>query len=253
MDHIFREKVYESSENQGGGWNARERTNTALGFGIVGTVLGAAALAKGGLGGLVSGLTGGGAPASAPVMVNCGGSYGPSAFTAYVKECDDYVDVLKTVYGLKIGTLKDAQAARDVDVAEKFSLYKSQIDADFGLYVNTRDNIDGVNNRINNELFSLYKYTRDKDDETNAKISALEAKVAVNSAVRPYQDKLIQCEIEKTATWLKNYIDTKTCRMIEGVVTLPLTPEVTGVLSQNCCNRLFGAIAAGGGAAAPAA
>lgn len=257
MDHIFREKVYESSENNGGGWNTRERTNTALGFGIAGTVLGAAALAKGGLGGILGGLTGGGTvpvpvSAPAPVSISYTGCCAPSAFSAYAKECDDYVELLNTVYGLKIGTLQAAQAARDVDVNEKFQLYKSQIDADFGLYVNTRDNIDKVNGRINDELFSLYKYTRDKDDETNAKISALEAKVAVNSAVRPYQDKLIQCEIEKTATWLKNYIDTKTCRMIEGVVTLPLTPEVTGVLSQNCCNRLFGAIAAGGGGAAAA-
>ena len=40
---------------------------------------------------------------------------------------------------------------QEIDVAEKF-----------GLYVNNRDNIDRVNNRINDELFSLYKYTRDK-------------------------------------------------------------------------------------------
>ena len=236
MDHIFREKVYESSENQGGGWNARERTNTALGFGIAGTVLGAAALAKGGLGGIFSGLTGGGAPASAPVMVNCGGSYGPSAFTSYVKECDDYVDILKTVYGLKIGTLKEAQAARDVDVAEKFSLYKSQIDADFGLYVNTRDNIDGVNNRINNELFSLYKYTRDKDDETRAEICALKAKIAELTAIRPYQDRLLQNDIEKTAAWLKTYIDGRLCKVVEGTVVLPTDNPVTGITSY-CCNR----------------
>jgi hypothetical protein len=37
--------------------------------------------------------------------------------------------------------------------------------------------------------------------------------------------------------------------MIEGVNTLPLTPEVTGVLSQNCCNQQLLAALAGGGAA----
>lgn len=255
MDHIFREKVYESDSGNGGGWNARERTNTALGFGIAGTVLGAAALAKGGFGGILSGLGGAAipAPASVPVTVNySGGCCAPSAFNAYAKECDDFVKTLEIVYGLKIGTLKDAMEARNVDVNEKFQLYKSQIDADFGLYINNRDNIDKVNDRVNAAFFDLYKYTRDQDDATRDKISSLEAKVAENAAVRPYQDKLIMCEIEKVATWLKNYIDGKTCRMIEGVVTLPLTPEVTGVLSQNCCNRLFGAIAAGAGAGAGA-
>ena len=129
--------------------------------------------------------------------------------------------------------MEAVQAARDVDVAEKFGLYKDN-----------RDNIDAVNNRINNELFSLYKYTRDKDDETNAKINEIASAVAVNSAVRPYQDKLIQCEIEKNFVALKNYVDRKTCRMIEGVNTLPLTPTVTGVIGQNCGCYQFPAAAA---------
>lgn len=241
MDHIFREKVYESSENNGGGWNTRERTNTALGFGIAGTVLGAAALAKGGLGGILGGLTGGGTvpvPVSAPAPVSIGytGCCAPSAFSAYAKECDDYVELLNTVYGLKIGTLQAAQAARDVDVNEKFQLYKSQIDADFGLYVNTRDNIDRVNNRINTEMFSLYKYTRDKDDETRSEICALKAKIAELTAIRPYQDRLLQNDIEKTAAWLKTYIDGRLCKVVEGTVVLPTDNPVTGITSY-CCNR----------------
>ena len=267
MDHIFREKVYESTdcENGGGRGNTRDRANAALGLGITGTVLGAAALlTKGGIGGILGGLVGGGggaSPASSPsssVTVNAGAPYGaynhgccsPSPFYAYSKECDDYVDVLKTVYGLKIGTMEAAQAARDVDIAEKFGLYQSQINADFGLYINNRDNIDRVNNRITNELFSLYKYTRDKDDETSARLSAAEKEAAVNSAVRPYQDKLIMCKIDEAFAWLKNYVDTRTCRMIEGVNVLPLTPEVTGVYSQNCCNQFRIAAAGAGGAAA---
>jgi hypothetical protein len=92
-----------------------------------------------------------------------------------------------------------------------------------------------VNGRINDELFSLYKYTRDKDDETNAKIYDLAQQVAINTAVRPYQDKLIQCKIDDVYTSLVNYVDRKTCRMISGVNCLPLTPTVTGVIGQNCC------------------
>lgn len=264
MEPIIKEKetVYVDGNNShhGGGGNLRAKANWALGLGIFGAAAGGAALARqGGIGGILgsSGMNSaspaGASPASAVVYNNTSGTpacCAPSGFYAYSKECDDILNLTNTVWGLKVGTMQAAQAARDVDVAEKFSLWKSQIDADFGLYINNRDNLDRVNNRITNELFSLYKYTRDKDDETNARIAAVETSTAVNAAVRPYQDKLIQCEIEKSFAWLKNYVDRKTCRMIEGVNTLPLTPEVTGVLSQTCCNQqLLAALAAGGAGA----
>ena len=134
------------------------------------------------------------------------------------------VALTNTIYGLKIGTMQAAAAAREVDVAEKFGLYKDN-----------RDNIDSVNNRINAELFSLYKYTRDKDDETNAKIDELASAIAVSNAVRPYQDKLIECKINESFAWMKNYVDRNMCGVIKGVNTLPLTPTVTGVLGRNCC------------------
>ena len=255
MEPIIKETQVIRDYDNGGGHNLRSRANWALGLGIFGAVAGGAALARqGGLGGLLGGGGGSTSPAGGSVTYNTisgsgGGSCcAPSGFYAFSKECEDILNLTNTVWGLKVGTMQAAQAARDVDVAEKFGLYQSQINADFGLYINNRDNIDMVNNRINNELFSLYKYTRDKDDETNARISAVETSAAVNSAVRPYQDKLIQCEIDKAFTALKNYVDRKTCRMIEGVNTLPLTPEVTGVLSQTCCNQQLLAALAGGGA-----
>lgn len=255
MEPIIKETQVIRDYDNGGGHNLRSRANWALGLGIFGAVAGGAALARqGGLGGLLGGGGGSTSPAGGSVTYNTisgsgGGSCcAPSGFYAFSKECEDILNLTNTVWGLKVGTMQAAQAARDVDVAEKFGLYQSQINADFGLYINNRDNIDRVNNRITNELFSLYKYTRDKDDETNARISAVETSAAVNSAVRPYQDKLIQCEIDKAFTALKNYVDRKTCRMIEGVNTLPLTPEVTGVLSQTCCNQQLLAALAGGGA-----
>lgn len=241
MDHIFREKVYEQGNN--GGSNTREKANTALGFGIAGTVLGGAALlAKGGLGALLGGANGGGA---GPVTVNYsdGAGCGCNAFYAFSKECSDVLNLTKTAYELKIGTMAAAAQAREVDVNEKF-----------GLYINNRDNIDRVNGRINDELFSLYKYTRDKDDETNNKIANLEAQVAINTAIRPYQDKLIMCELEKAITGVYNALERKTCKMLEGIVTLPLEPTVTGVVSQTCCNRIAAAVGGSGAAAAtPAA
>ena len=123
--------------------------------------------------------------------------------------------------------MKSAAAAREVDVNEKF-----------GLYISNRNNIDSVQNRINSELFSLYKYTRDKDDETNARIANLESQVAVNTAVRPYQDQLLICKINEVAKDAAYNLARRTCRMVEGVNVLPLTPEVTGVYSQNCCTRI---------------
>lgn len=218
METFLKEKevVYDEGGHRGG--NVRGRADAGLALGIVGTVLGGAALlGRGGIGAILGGGGGG-----APVTVNTGG--GCSTFNAYSKECEDVLALTNTIYGLKIGTLEDAKAAREIDVAEKF-----------GLYVNTRDNIDGVNNRINNELFSLYKYTRDKDDETNAKLSEIASAVAINAAVRPYQDKLIQCEIEKATTALYNYIDRKTCRMISGRLVLPSTPTITGYSADCPC------------------
>lgn len=222
MEPYLKEKEVIYDENYRGG-NVRGRADAGLALGIVGTVLGGAALlGKGGIGAILGG-------AAAPsVTLNAGGC---TPFNAYAKECEDVVALTSAMYNLKIGTMQAAQVARDVDVAEKFGLYKDN-----------RDNIDSVNNRINEELFSLYKYTRDKDDETNNKISCLAQQVAINSAVRPYQDKLIQCEIEKAVTGLFNYIDKKTCKMLEGIVTLPLEPTVTGVVSQTCCNRLAAAV-----------
>ncbi len=246
MEPYLKEKevIYDDGYGHRGG-NVRGRADAGLALGIVGTVLGGAALlSKGGIGAILGASGGGG---GSPVTINNGGSGGYSGcgscspFTAYAKECEDVVALTKGMYDLYIVGQQNATQAREIDVAEKFGLYKDN-----------RDNIDRVNNRINDELFSLYKYTRDKDDETNGKIACLANQVAVNTAVRPYQDKLIQCEIEKSFAWLKDYIDRKTCRMIEGVNVLPLTPEVTGVYSQTCCNRLAAAFAGGGGAAGEA-
>lgn len=242
MEPYLKEKevIYDDGYGHRGG-NVRGRADAGLALGIVGTVLGGAALlSKGGIGAILGASGGGGSP----VTINNGGygGYsncgGCSPFTAYAKECEDVVALTKGMYDLYIVGQQNATQAREIDVAEKFGLYKDN-----------RDNIDRVNNRINDELFSLYKYTRDKDDETNGRISCLAQQVAVNTAVRPYQDKLIQCEIEKSFAWLKDYVDRKTCRMIEGVNVLPLTPEVTGVYSQTCCNRLAAAFAGGGAAA----
>jgi hypothetical protein len=116
--------------------------------------------------------------------------------------------------------------------------------ADFGLYKDNRDNLDKVNNRLNSELFSLYKYTRDKDDETRKELCELKAQIAINSAVRPYQDKLIQCEIDKAYAILLNYVNGELCLRPRGTVVLPSTPTVTGIPSYCCGNNTAAAAGA---------
>lgn len=216
--------------------------------GIVGTVLGAASLWNRNGGGLTS-LLGGGSGGNLPTNVNIngvggGGCASPTPFEVYSKTCGDVLALTKGFYDQRITSLNEATAAREVDVAEKFQLYKSQVDADFGLYVNNRDNIDKVSNRINDELFSLYKYTRDKDDETNARLCKLEKEVAVNTAIRPYQDKLIQSEIATAFGNAINYTDKKTCKMISGQVVIPNT-VVSGYAGVNCCFQPQAEAAAG--------
>lgn len=220
METIIKEKevVYDEGRRDS---NTRGKANAGLTLGIIGTVLGGAAIARqGGIGGIL----GGGAPASNGSVTYNVSSPATCTPTLFAKECDDILSVTKGMYDLYIAGMSNAAKAREIDVAEKF-----------GLYVNNRDNIDAVSNRLNSELFSLYKYTRDKDDETNAKINEIASAVAVNSAVRPYQDKLIQCKIDEVYTALVNYVDRKTCRLIPGRLVLPSTPTVTGYSADCTC------------------
>lgn len=92
---------------------------------------------------------------------------------------------------------------------------------------------DALIEKNNTDHFNLYKYTRDADDDIRKELSDLKAELAVTKAIRPYQDKLIQCEMEKMFTAGINYTDRKTCNVIYGVVTLPNEPTVTGLVGRN--------------------
>ncbi len=237
---IIEKKIYEEGRNgydRDRDRSTREKANAGLTLGIIGTVLGAAALwGRGNNGGIGSILSGGGSGSGAgsPANVNInayggatgGGCVAPTSFQAWEKGCSDILELTNAMWGLKVGSMQAANQAREVDIAEKFGLYKD-----------TRDNIDAVNARINNELFSLYKYTRDKDDETRKELCDLKAQVAVTNAIRPYQDKLLMGEIGQAFEKAINYVDRLDCRNVKGVNTLPLTPTVTGVTSYCCCNR----------------
>ena len=172
---------------------------TGLGLGIAGTALW---LLSGGLGG---GLFG-----------NRAGLAGAAAIGAKgIAEKEDKCELINGMWSLAF----NGQTARCNDrhqiEAEMFGLYKSQVDADFG----------------------LYKSTRDGFDITNARISDLETKIAVLTATRPYQDALIQSDIRRVAEHADFNLFRRTCRMITGELVLPNEPTVTGYPSYNPCRQ----------------
>ena len=207
---------------------------TALGLGIAGTAL--ALWNRGGVGLPFLG-GGGGQPENVNINTNTvsPANAAPTTFQAWEKECEDVLALTNTIWAQKVNTLNDLYAMRNVDVDEKFQLYKSQIDGDFSNYKAIRDLYDNTNDKLNNTAFGLYKSQRDGFDALASRLCCLEKEVAVNTAIRPYQDKLIQCEIEKAFTAGINYVDRKTSHMIVGQTVLPSTPVVSGYGSYCCC------------------
>lgn len=122
---------------------------------------------------------------------------------------------------------------------QMFGLYKSQVDADFGIYKGYRDSDDTIIAKHNADAFSLYKYSRDGFDVLQNEICELKQKVAVAEAVRPYQDALIGYQIADARKDAAYNLERRTCKMISGEVVLPSTPTVTGYASYNPCNPII--------------
>lgn len=171
---------------------------TALGLGIAGTAL---ALLNGGAMALFGNRNGGGS-----------GLIG-STTNVDVKCSENRAQIIDEMWSLAYNNQLQRFADRNQINAEMFGLYKSQIDADFLLYKGNRDGFDAL----------------------KSEISDLKAQVAVNTAVRPYQDALIQCEINNVATQAAYNLERRTCRMIEGQNVLVSTPTVTGIPGYRCC------------------
>lgn len=201
-----------------------------LGLGIAGTALGLWALSRENRGGIFGG---GGGSMPENVNINTLGGYGstygggqvaPTAFQAWEKSCEDAVALTAAIYQGRITQMNERFSDRQVLNGELFGLYKSQTDADFGLYKNQRDQFD----------------------QLKAELDNLKCAVAVNSAVRPYQDKLIQCEINDARKDACYALDRRTCRMITGELVLPSTPTVTGFPSFNngCCGGVISSVPA---------
>lgn len=127
----------------------------------------------------------------------------------------------------------DGGNRRDVNGKANAGLTLGIIGTALGAWALFGNRTDALVEKNNTDYFNLYKYTRDADDDIRKELSDLKAELAVTKAIRPYQDKLIQCEMEKMFTAGINYTDRKTCNVIYGVVTLPNEPTVTGLVGRN--------------------
>lgn len=139
------------------------------------------------------------------------GSGAPTAFQAWEKSCEDTLALQGGLYQWAL-----TQQNQRFEDRERLN---SEL---FGVYIDGRNRTDALIEKNNTDHFNLYKYTRDADDDIRKELSDLKAELAVTKAIRPYQDKLIQCEMEKMFTAGINYTDRKTCNVIYGVVTLPI-------------------------------
>lgn len=223
---IVEKKVYEDGKKE---YASNGKANAGLTLGIIGTALGAGAWLWGN-NGRGTGILGGGTamPENVNILASgLGGSAAPTALHVEEKECQDMLNLTNEMWGMKLNTQNTLYAMRDTDIAEKFSIYKGY-----------RDGYDALAAKQNADAFSLYKSQidadfglykagRDQFDVTNARISELDKKLAVMEATRPYQDKIIMQAIEMMGERGVNYTDRKTCRCIYGVVGLPSTPTVT--------------------------
>ena len=180
---------------------SRGVAGAGLGLGIAGTALGLLALSRNG--GLR--LFGN---SSTPENVNInnigGGSNGyslcgPTVFQAWEKSCEDAYREQKALYDYALLDANTRFNDRQTLNGELFGLYKTQTEADFGLYKSTRDTFDAVNARQDANAFALYKSQRDADDALAARISALETKQAVNEAVDPWRAKVLDMKINGVA------------------------------------------------------
>lgn len=131
--------------------------------------------------------------------VNSPSATTPSVFSVWEKECEDNLKQQADMYNLALSNQYQRFNDRQTLNGELFSVWKGQVDSDFGLYKSTRDSFDVVNKRITDDSFALYKNQRDNFDALSARISQLETKQAVADAVEPWRAKVLDMRINGVA------------------------------------------------------
>ena len=213
----------EETEHNSKEYASKGVAGTALGLGIAGTALW---LLNGGLSGCGNGLFGLNNRCASNSIATGAAIAAEAADARYLerKECEDYVTLVNGLWQKSYDQQKERFADRQTINQEMFGIYSSM-----------RNGFDTINSKHNADLFALYKSTRDDKDAVLAEVGALRTEVAVMKAIRPYQDKLIQCDINNAAQQADFNLFRRTCRMISGEVVLPNTPVVSGYGSYNPC------------------
>ena len=196
------EKVKEIEKEPTKEYASKGVAQTGLGLGIAGTALGLLALNRGGFGLFGNGWGyNHGMPQNVNINADVNGTNGavPTAFEAWEKGCEDNLKQQADLYNMALSNQYQRFTDRQTLNGGLFSVWKNQVDADFGLYKSTRDSFDIVNKRITDDSFALYKNQRDNFDALSARIGALETKQAVADAVEPWRAKVLDMRINGVA------------------------------------------------------
>lgn len=129
---------------------------------------------------------------------------GPTTFQAWQHSCNAELANQKALYDFALLSANARFNDRQTINGEMFGLYKSQIDADFGLYKNQRDQFDVLADRI----------------------GKLETAAAVNAAVEPWRSKVTKMEIASVAGMVGLEAERRMCADKDGMV------DVNGILSE---------------------
>lgn len=192
--------------------------NAGLTLGIIGTALGALGMLGNG-NGLLGGLTGNWNNMAVPYQTMP--EFGPWTSNRWSIPAHN--------------TAQDAFIEREV--------CKNYLNTTTQYYEGQIDNIKELHNAFyrldkqdTDNSFALYKNQRDIKDDLSGQISALNAKVDVMAAVRPYQDALINAKIDNVAQVADFNLFKRTCRMLQGELVLPDT-SISGFPSYSSCCR----------------
>lgn len=140
-----------------------------------------------------------------------------------------------------LGGLFGNRGSNGNNYVTKDALYDVEKEATRHYYRNRLDlmaSVSDLRQADNDNTFMLYKNQRDSYDLLTNRISDLEKEVAVNTAVRPYQDALLNAKIDGVAMNSGWALQLGLSNCIKGVVTLPDLPisglpSYTGTLVSN--------------------
>lgn len=197
MEIIEKEKIVEHQDGYYGP-NKRDingKANAGLTLGIIGTALGAWALFGNRRASAFGGLSGGGGSTNINVNGIEGMSNGlnaPTAFQAWEKGCEDTLALQSGLYNWALTQQNQRFQDRQTLNNELFGVYKSQVDADFGLYKSTREKFDMLKAK---EICERYRGI------TPQSATHGDVYVAINAQYHDY------CELFKA--WFGDSVDSK--------------------------------------------